>query len=89
MHYDPQQCALHSTNNCLRCHQIFAHSDSKHFSFTPIDFGEFNTTIEQVPFAVLSADDTERVRGMINQLRKATTERLDALRGELINGESL
>ena len=89
MHYDPQQCALHSTNNCLRCVIRFSRIPTASIGFTPIDFGEFNTTIEQVPFAVLSADDTERVRGMINQLRKATTERLDALRGELINGESL
>lgn len=86
MHYDPQQCALHKQLLEMR-HQIFAHSDSKHFSFTPIDFGGVNTTIEEIPFAVLSADDTEQVRGMINQLVKATTGRLDALRGELINGE--
>jgi hypothetical protein len=88
MNYGPQQCVLHKQLLEMR-HQIFAHSDSKHYRFTPFNFEGLNTTIEEVPFAVLSADDTERVRGMINQLCKTTTERLDALRGELLKAKSL
>lgn len=87
MDYDPKQGTLHKQLLDMR-HQIFAHSDSQHFRFTAIRFGDFNTTIEGVPFAVLSENDTEQARGMTDQLLKATTEQLNALRDELINGES-
>jgi hypothetical protein len=85
--YDLQQLNLHKRLLELR-HGIFAHSDSRNFQFTPFETQGFKTQIESVPFAVLSADDTERVRNMIGQLLKTTKERLDALRDELLEARS-
>jgi hypothetical protein len=62
---------------------IFAHSDSVNFSFRPVEMGSFQTTIEHVPFFVLSSDETEGVRVITDDLIKATNKRLDELHGEL------
>lgn len=82
--FDPPQRDMHDRLLKWR-HQIFAHSDSQHFSFTPFDGGSFKTTIEQVPFAVLSAEETARVEGMTRQLLKTTNQRLDELHAELLD----
>lgn len=64
-------------------HQIFAHSDSSQFSFRPIQMGELRTTIEGVPFAVLSADEIKCIIEMLECLIRVTVNRLNELHLEL------
>lgn len=64
-------------------HEIFAHSDSLHFSFRPFVLGGLRSTIEKVPFAVLSADESERVKAMTDGLIRITSQKLDELHKEL------
>ncbi len=64
-------------------HEVFAHSDSHHFKFEPADMGDFQTTIESVPFAIISPEEAERIRVMTVDLIKATCTKLDELYREL------
>ncbi len=82
--FDQAQNEMHKRLLALR-NEIFAHSDSQHFSFRPFDAGSFKSTLEQVPFAVLSADATARVETMTEYLLKATRQKLSELHTELLN----
>jgi hypothetical protein len=75
--FNKSQKALHERMLQKR-HEIFAHSDSRHFKFIP---GEY--VIERVPFTVLSMVETKRVKEMTKILIKATSERIEQLQEEL------
>jgi len=81
--FDTAQQDIHKKLLQMR-HEVFAHSDSDHFNFRPVDMGSFRTTIERAPFAVLSSDETERVKVMTGDLIKATRKKLDELHRELV-----
>jgi hypothetical protein len=51
--------------------------------FQPVNWDGLRTTIESVPFAVLSSDEAERVKVMTDELLKATAKKLDELHREL------
>jgi hypothetical protein len=85
--YDTEQWLIHEKVLALR-DEIFAHSDSQHFKFDPFQAHNFRTTIERVPFVVLSAENTEIIGGMIEAVLKATRERAKALRDELLDTNS-
>jgi hypothetical protein len=80
--FDAGQRDIHKKILQMR-HEIFAHSDSGHFSFRPVEIADFRTTIEQVPLAILSLDETERVEVMTSDLIKATHKKLGELHREL------
>ena len=80
--FDAEQRGMHKRLLQMR-HKIFAHSDSEHFSFQPEKFGGIRTTLQGVPFYVLSSDETERVKVMTDDLIKATNKKIDELHREL------
>jgi len=79
INFDAAQREMHKRLLQMR-REIFAHSDSEHFSFRPVDTG----TIEQVPFAVLSTVETEHVKVMTDDVIKSTNKKLRELHKELI-----
>ena len=82
INFDSEQQEIHQ-RIILKRHQIFAHSDSEHYSFEPWTFGAFRTTIESVPSAILSAEETTRIEKMTENLIAATVKKLDELYKEL------
>jgi hypothetical protein len=80
--FDVEQQDMHKQLLRMR-HEIFAHSDSEHFSFRPLDMGSYRTTIEHVPFAVLSGDEAKCVKVMTDALLRATNQKLGELHKEL------
>ena len=64
-------------------HEIFAHSDSLHFNFWPLDMGNYRTIMEETPFAVLSAAETALIKVMTDNLIEFTSNKLNEVYKEL------
>ena len=81
--FDADQKEMH--NKILRVrHRIFAHSDCENFKFRPVDMGSSQTTVERVPFVILSSDESERIKVMTEELIKSIDRKLEELHRELL-----
>lgn len=85
--FNAEQREMHDRLLQMR-HEIFAHSDSQHFEFRPEVYGSIRSTLERVPFAVLSADEAKCIKVMTDSLIKLTNNKIDDLHDLLAPSDS-